>query len=110
MLGNISSLLIGFMLGVLIRSSTGAVVAYFIYTFLVPVLFGLLADASSWFHDVQPSVEIQFAQTGLFLFAGTRTGQQWAQIGVSGLVWLVAPLLVGLNAVMRAEVNRPARP
>ena len=44
-LGNISSLLIGFMLGVLIRASTGAVVAYFVYTFLVPILFGLLGTA-----------------------------------------------------------------
>ena len=104
-LGNISSLLIGFMLGVLIRSSTGAVVAYFIYTFLLPVLFGLLADASSWFHHVQPWVDIQFAQTGLFLFAGTLTGQQWAQIAVTVLVWLMAPLLVGLKVVMRAEVK-----
>lgn len=104
-LGNISSLLIGFMLGVLIRSSTGAVVAYFIYTFLVPVLFGLLADAASWFRDLQPWVDIQFAQTGLFLFGGTLTSQQWTYIGVTGLVWLVAPLLVGLRLVIAAEVK-----
>ena len=104
-LGNISSLLIGFMLGVLIRSSTGAVVAYFIYTFLLPVLFGLLAGAASWFRDLQPWVDIQFAQTGLFLYSGTLTNQQWAHIGVTGLVWLLAPLLVGLRLVTTAEVK-----
>jgi len=104
-LGNISSLLIGFMLGVLIRSSTGAVVAYFVYTFLIPILFGLLGDAQAWFRELQPWVDIQFAQTGLFLFERTLTGQAWAQIGVTGLVWLVVPLLVGLRLVVRAEVK-----
>ncbi|OLP67266.1 ABC transporter permease, partial [Salmonella enterica subsp. enterica serovar Javiana] len=104
-LGNILSLLIGFMLGVLIRSSTGAVVAYFIYTFLVPVLFGLLADAQSWFHDAQPWIDIQFAQSPLFLFAGVMTPEQWAHIGVTGVLWLVLPLLIGLRLVVRAEVK-----
>jgi ABC-2 type transport system permease protein len=104
-LGNISSLLIGFMLGVLIRSSTGAVVAYFVYTFVVPILFGLLGDAQSWFRDLQPWVDLQFAQTGLFVFAGTLTAEQWQQIGVTGLVWLAAPLLIGLRLVVRAEVK-----
>ncbi|MEN3266248.1 hypothetical protein [Pseudonocardia sp.] len=75
-LGNISSLLIGFMLGVLIRSSTGAVVAFFIYTFLVSTLLGLLASSQAWFRDLQPWVDIQFAQTGLFIFDGTLTAEQ----------------------------------
>ena len=104
-LGNISSLLIGFMLGVLIRASTGAVVAYFVYTFLVPILFGLLRDNQAWFRELQPWVDIQFAQTGLFLFDGVLTAEQWAQIGVTGLFWLVAPLLIGLRLVMKAEVK-----
>src|SRR6185436_8690182 len=42
-LGMVLSLLIGFMLGVLIRSSTAAIVAYFVLTFLLPTIFGLLA-------------------------------------------------------------------
>jgi ABC-2 type transport system permease protein len=104
-LGNISSLLIGFMLGVLIRASTGAVVVYFVYTFLVPILFGLLGDSQAWFRELQPWVDIQFAQTGLFLFDGTLTAEEWSQIGVTGLVWLVAPLLIGLRLVVKAEVK-----
>ena len=56
------------MLGVLIRASTGAIVAYFILTFLLPTVFGLLAESQQWFHDLQPWVDIQFAQAGLFVF------------------------------------------
>ena len=29
----------------------------------------------------------------------------WAHLGVSGLVWLVVPLAVGLVLVMRSEVK-----
>jgi ABC-type transport system involved in multi-copper enzyme maturation permease subunit len=104
-LGMVLSLLIGFMLGVLIRSSTGAIVTYFVYTFLVPTIFGLLADTQRWFHDLQPWLDIQFAQSGLFIFDQALTGEQWANIGVTGVVWLVVPLLVGLRLVMRAEVK-----
>ena len=104
-LGMVLSLLIGFMLGVLIRSSTGAIVAYFILTFLLPTIFGLLATSQQWFHDLQPWVDIQFAQAGLFVFDQSLTGEQWAQIAVTGLTWLVVPMGVGLWFVMRAEVK-----
>ncbi len=36
MLGNVLGMLFGFMLGVLIRNSAGAIVAYFVYTFVLP--------------------------------------------------------------------------
>ena len=104
-LGMVLSLLIGFMLGVLIRASIGAVVAYFVLTFLLPTIFSLLAAGSQWFHDLQPWVDIQFAQSGLFVFDKSLTGEQWANIAVTGIVWLVIPLLIGLRMVMRAEVK-----
>jgi len=104
-LGMILSLLTGFMLGVLIRSSTGAIVAYFILTFVLPTIFGLLAESQRWFHDLQPWIDIQFAQSGLFVFDRALTGEQWANIAVTGFTWLLIPLAVGLGFVMRAEVK-----
>jgi hypothetical protein len=104
-LGMVLSLLVGFMLGVLFRASTGAVVAYFVVTFLLPTLLGLLATSTEWFRTLQPWVDFQFAQSGLFVFDTALTGEQWAQIAVSAVVWLVIPMLVGLRLVMRAEVK-----
>ncbi len=104
-LGMVLSLLIGFMLGVLIRSSTGAIVAYFILTFVLPTIFGLLATSQQWFHDLQPWIDIQFAQSGLFVFDQALTGEQWANITVTGITWLLIPMAVGLAFVMRAEVK-----
>ncbi len=104
-LGMVLSLLIGFMLGVLIRSSTGAIVAYFVMTFVVPTIFGLLAESQQWFHDLQPWVDIQFAQSGLFIFDTALTSEQWAHIAVTGATSLVVPLAIGLAFVMKAEVK-----
>jgi hypothetical protein len=104
-LGMVLSLLIGFMLGVLIRSSTGAIVAYFILTFLVPTIFGLLATSQQWFQDLQPWVDIQFAQSGLFVFDRALTSEQWAHIAFTGATWLLIPLAVGVGFAVRAEVK-----
>ncbi|WP_404380437.1 ABC transporter permease subunit [Knoellia locipacati] len=104
-LGMVLSLLVGFMLGVLIRSSTAALVAYFILTFVLPTMSGLLATSQQWFHDLQPWVDIQFAQSGLFVFDQALTGEQWANIAVTGITWLLIPMAVGLGFVMRAEVK-----
>ena len=87
------------------RRSGDTLVAYFVYTFLVPTAFGLLADNQQWFKDLQPWIDMQFAQSGLFIFQTSLTGEEWAQIGVSSFIWLVLPLLVGLRLVMRAEVK-----
>jgi ABC-type transport system involved in multi-copper enzyme maturation permease subunit len=102
-LANILSLLVGFMLGVLIRSSAGALVAYFIYQFLLPTLALPLAASQNWFRDLQPWVDFDHAQGALF--DGALSTQQWAQLGVTGVIWLAIPLTIGLRFVTRAEVK-----
>ena len=103
MFANVLGLMIGFMLGVLIRNSAGAIVAYFVYSLMLPTLAMLLASSQEWFRDLQPWVDFNFAQGALF--NGDLTGEQWANLAVSGVIWLVAPLAVGLALVMRSEVK-----
>jgi hypothetical protein len=43
--------------------------------------------------------------TRAFLFEGTLSGEQWAQVGVTTVLWLVLPALLGLRLVMRSEVK-----
>jgi ABC-type transport system involved in multi-copper enzyme maturation permease subunit len=104
-LGSILSLMIGFMLGVLIRASIGAIVAYFVYQFVLPGILGLLAASQTWFQDLQPWIDLQYAQGNLFLFNGPLTGEQWANIGITGVIWLLIPLLIGLRFAVRSEVK-----
>ncbi len=102
-LANVLGLLIGFMLGVLIRSSAGAIVAYFVYGFVLTGLTMLLAQSQQWFADLQPWVDFNFAQGALF--EGNLTGEQWANLGVSGVLWILLPLSIGLMMIRRSEVK-----
>lgn len=102
-LANVLGMLMGFMLGVLFRSSAGAIVGYFVYSLVLPVAFGTLAAFQEWFRDLQPWVDVNFAVTRLF--DQTMTAEYWQQLGVSTLVWLWIPLAIGLRAILRAEVK-----
>ncbi|MBB6628154.1 ABC transporter permease subunit [Nocardioides sp. KIGAM211] len=102
-LANVLGLLVGFMLGVVIRNSPGAIVAYFVYSFVVPTLAMVLANSQAWFRDLQPWVDFNFTQTALF--DGSLTGEQWAHLGVTGVLWLLAPLTVGVWMLLRSEVK-----
>jgi ABC-2 type transport system permease protein len=102
-LANVLGLMVGFMLGVLIRSSAGAIVAYFVYSFLLPTLSMLLASSQSWFKDLQPWVDFNYTQSALF--NGSLSSEQWAQLGVTSVIWLVVPTIVGVAMVLRSEVK-----
>ena len=88
---------------VLIRGSAGAIVAYFVYALVLPNIFVLLASSQDWFADLQPWVDLNYAQG--FLFIGTLTGEQWANLAVTATIWLVLPAALGLRLVMRSEVK-----
>jgi ABC-2 type transport system permease protein len=48
-------------------------------------------------------VDVNYARS--FLFEGTLTTEQWANVAVTTATWLVLPALVGLRIVMRSEVK-----
>jgi hypothetical protein len=100
---NVLNLLIGFMLGVLIRNSPAAIVGYVVYSFVLPSLSLLLASFQEWWEKAQPWLDFNFAQGPLY--DDGISGVEWAHLGVSGLIWLVVPLTIGLVTVMRSEVK-----
>jgi ABC-2 type transport system permease protein len=102
-LANVLGLLFGFMLGVLIRNSPGALVAYLVFYFALAPLAELLAATQAWFRDIRGWVDFNFAQGALF--EGGMTGEQWANLGVTSLVWILIPLAIGIALVRRSEVK-----
>jgi hypothetical protein len=104
LIGSLLCLLTGTMLGMLLRSSPGALVTYFVLTLVLPTLFGILAASQPDFVDVQPWIDANLARS--FLFEGPpENGEQWAQVAATAGLWLVLPSLVGIRAVLRSEVK-----
>ncbi|MDF1604265.1 ABC transporter permease [Nocardioides sp. YIM 152315] len=102
-LASVLGMLVGFTLGVLMRSSAAAVVGYFVYGFALPPLSMMLAASQDWWDRLQPWVDFYYAQGSLY--EGQVSGTEWAHLGVAGLIWLVVPLTIGLWSVLRSEVK-----
>ena len=103
-LGNVLSVLVGFILGLLIRSTAGALATYFVVTFVAPPLLTLLAVKQDWFGDLRPWVDPTVSQKALF-GAIALDSEQWQQLAVTSVVWLAVPLAIGVARLVRAEVK-----
>ena len=101
--GNALGMLMGFTLGVLFRNSAAAIVGYFVYAMVLPTLSELLRGAQDWYADAQRWVDFQ-ANQGM-LFDGDYSATNWAQLAVTGTVWLLIPLAFGFWRVLRSEVK-----
>jgi len=96
-------MMVGFMLGVLMRNSAAAIVSYLTYWFVIPTLSMVLASNQAWFEKAQPWVDFSFNQNRMY--DGGFDATDWSQLAVTGAVWLLLPLAFGLWRVMRAEVK-----
>lgn len=103
-LGNLVGMAIGFTLGVVLRASAAAIVAYFVVSFVLPGVLGLLALLREWFLDLQPWIDWNYTQVELFDGA-TNTGEEWAMLASTTMIWIVFPLAVGLLFLRRSEVK-----
>ncbi|QLQ09085.1 MAG: ABC transporter permease [Nocardioidaceae bacterium] len=102
-LAQILGMLTGFMLGVLFRNTPAAVVGYFVYALVLPGIFVTLASVNTWFADNRGWLDVGYAQGALF--EGGLSSQQWAQVLVTGIIWLVLPMAIGLRALLRSEIK-----
>lgn len=96
-------ILTGFALAALLLNSAAAIVIYMVYSFVLPGLFELGSNLIGWFKDLRPWIDFNFAQAPLV--DATMTAKDWAYFTVSGVLWLVLPLAIGLWRVLRAEVK-----
>ncbi|QNN54728.1 ABC transporter permease [Nocardioides mesophilus] len=96
-------LLVGFVLGALIRSSSGAIVGYMMYGFVAPGLLAFLAFSQDWFADARPWLDAKYSQDALL--RGQLSGDGWSHLVVTTLVWLAVPMVVAVVNVLRSEVK-----
>ena len=103
-LGNLVGMAIGFTLGVVLRASAAAIVGYFVVSLVLPGILELLALVREWFLDLQPWIDWNYTQVELFE-GTTNTGEEWAMLGSTTMLWIVIPLVVGLLFLRRSEVK-----
>lgn len=93
----------GFALACLLLNTPAAIVVFFVYKWVLPGLFALGSALMSWFSSLSPWLDFQSAQSELYDMP--LTGSQWGHLVVSGFIWLVLPLAIGLWRIRRAEVK-----
>jgi hypothetical protein len=93
----------GFALAALLLNTPTAIVVFFVYKWVLPGLFALGAALIGWFDSLRPWIDFQNAQ--LPVQDLSVNGDEWRHLLVSGFVWLVLPLAIGLWRVLRAEVK-----
>ena len=103
LVANLIGILTGFAIGMLLMNSPAAIVAYFIYSLVLPIAVGILGSFQEWFADLAPWIEFNTAQGLMFADEGAPSGELLAQLLVSGTIWLVVPFLLGLLRLLRAE-------
>lgn len=90
----------GLAFGMLFLNSAAAIVAYFV----LPIVFSIVTGLTDQLRDLQPWIDPGTAQLPLFSDAGV-TGEQWAQLLTSSLLWIAVPMVLGAVRVMRSEVK-----
>ncbi|WP_244929598.1 ABC transporter permease [Nocardioides sp. W7] len=102
-LANIIGIFIGFAIAMLLMNTPAAIVGYFAYSLILPIAVGILGALSEGFEKVAPWIEFNTAQMPLFSGDYTPTGEEWAQIAVTGTIWLILPLVLGILRLLRIE-------
>ena len=97
------SMAVGFVAGVVLRSSPAALVTYLLFVLVVPSLSSALAASLDWYRDAGPWVELTSAQYELY--GDVMTAEQWAQLGTASLLWLVLPFVLGVRRLLRVEIR-----
>jgi ABC-2 type transport system permease protein len=98
------AMLFGFALAALLLNTPAAIVLFFVATFILPTVVGAVSLlAGDWLIQARPWFDFTVPQAALVL--DDMTGKRWAQLVVTTVLWVVAPVSLGLLRITRAEVK-----
>ena len=97
-----TGILQGVAFGLVFLSSATAIVLYF----ALPTVFGIIGEIWPSFADKAAWFDLGTAQVPLFDGgAADVTGQEWLQLGITTVIWVVLPLVVGGWRMLRSELK-----
>jgi hypothetical protein len=94
----VANVLMGAGFGLLLLNTPLAIVAYL----LLPTVWSIVGELVPALH--RPAGWLDTGRTMEPLFSTSLDADQWARLGVSLLVWLVVPIVVGVIRTLRREV------
>lgn len=71
--------------------------------FVVPGLIGVGENTMSWFNSFGPWIDFQSSLTKMYDWS--YTGKDWGELITSGIIWFVAPMVIGLWRILHAELK-----
>jgi len=93
----------GLAYGLILLNTPAAIVTFFVLPIASSIVFSLV----SGLRDLAPWLDLGTAQEPLFSsFGGSGlTGEEYAHLGTTTLIWIVVPFVLGWIRVLRAEVK-----
>jgi ABC-type transport system involved in multi-copper enzyme maturation permease subunit len=98
----LSAIVQGLAFGMVLLNSAAAIVLYFVLPIAFNIVFAIVGDPLA---DVAPWIDLGTAQTPLFELDEGLTGEEWAQVGVTAMLWIGLPLVAGWIRLLRSELK-----
>lgn len=92
-----------FAFGAIFLNTPAAIVFTIAAHFVLPGIISYGESLMSWFNSFGPWIDFQGSLTKMYDWG--YTGKDWGELITSGLIWFVAPLVIGLRRIMTAEVK-----
>jgi ABC-2 type transport system permease protein len=90
----------GLAFGLVLLNSAAAIVSFFV----LPIVFNLVAGFWAAMRDIQPWVDLAYAQEPLF--SGSQmSSDHWLHLASGTAIWVLLPFVVGAVRVLRREVK-----
>jgi ABC-type transport system involved in multi-copper enzyme maturation permease subunit len=90
----------GFAFGMLLMNTAAAIVLYYV----IPIAWNVLFSMVGALEQVAPWLDLNTAMAPTFEQQTLKSGD-WAHIAVSGTIWVLLPLALGLIRLLRREVK-----
>ena len=104
-LGTLVSVLVAFALAALLLDPAAAIAAHVVLAVLVPGVVAALSVVDGGFASVAPWIDLRTARTALAGGDGVPTVLEVARLLVTGAIWVVLPLVLGVRRLRRADVR-----
>lgn len=103
-LGTLASVLVAFALAALLLEPVAAVAAHVVLVVLVPGVLGALAMLDGGLAGLVPWIDLRTARAAL-VDGGAPTALEVVRLLVTGAIWVVLPLVLGVRRLRRADVR-----